>query len=127
MLQPVTGDLIAEDFFVVKTDKEINGLIRSKRIRIDEGHYSKALGILRVRFDDSDLSDLSEEDLRTVAWKKEWCVRFLDAAVNVERHWRPRRTVDDCARFIEENADRMDRWYVDTFGERRRPGRRLPG
>lgn len=127
VLQPVTGDLIAEDFFVVKTDKEINGLIRSKRIRIDEGYYSKALGILRVRFDDSDLSDLSEEDLRTVAWKKEWCVRFLDAAVNVERHWRPRRTVDDCARFIEENADRMDRWYLDTFGERRRPGRRLPG
>ena len=40
VLQPVTGDLIAEDFFVVKTDKEINRLIRSKRVRIDEGYYS---------------------------------------------------------------------------------------
>ncbi|MFB9980185.1 Mu transposase C-terminal domain-containing protein [Mesorhizobium kowhaii] len=127
VLQPVTGELIAEDFFVVKTDKEINGLIRSKRMRIDEGYYSKALGILRVRFDDSNLSDLSEEDLRTVGWKKEWCVRFLDAAANVEGRWRPRRTLDDCALFIEENAERMDRWYLDTFGERRRPGRRLPG
>ncbi|WAX93037.1 hypothetical protein N7E70_015145 [Aminobacter sp. NyZ550] len=54
-----------------KTDKDINALLRSKRLRIDEGRYSKTLWILRVRHDSSDLSDLSEEELRTVAWKKE--------------------------------------------------------
>ncbi|THF58149.1 Mu transposase C-terminal domain-containing protein [Ollibium composti] len=127
VLQPVTGDLIAEDLFIVKTDSEISSLMRSKRIRIDEGYYSKALGILRVRFDDSDLSDLSEEELRTLSWKKEWCVRFLDAATNTDGCWRPRRVIPDFARFIDENRDRMDRWYLDTFGERRRPGRRLQG
>ncbi|AZO23551.1 hypothetical protein EJ070_24660 [Mesorhizobium sp. M1E.F.Ca.ET.045.02.1.1] len=127
VLQPVTGDLIAEDYFVVKSDNEINALIRSKRIRIDEGYYSKALAILRVRFDDSDLTDLSEEELRTLAWKKEWCIRFLDAATNLQGRWRPRRIIDDFARFVEENRDLMDRWYLDTFGERRRPGRRIKG
>jgi hypothetical protein len=127
VLQPVTGDLIAEDFFIVKADSEISSLMRSKRLRIVEGYYSKALGILRVRFDDSDLSDLSEEQLRTLSWKKEWCVRFLDAAANVDGRWRPRRTIPDFARFIEENHDLMDRWYLDTFGERRRPGRRQQG
>jgi putative transposase len=126
-LQPVTGDLIAENYFDNKTDGEINALIRAKRIRIDEGYYSKAIGILRVRFDDTDLSDLSEEELRTVAWKKEWCVRFLNVASYPEGSWRPRRTINDCGRFSEENRDRMDRWYLDKFGVRRRPGRRLRG
>ncbi|MGB3643573.1 MAG: Mu transposase C-terminal domain-containing protein [Mesorhizobium sp.] len=127
VLQPVTGDLIAEDIFVVKTDSEINSLLRSKRIRIDEGYYSKALSILRVRCDDSDLSDLSEEQMRTLSWKKEWCVRFLDAAASVDGRWRPNRVLPDFERFIDENRDRMDRWYFDTFGERRRPGRRQRG
>ncbi|WP_296745741.1 hypothetical protein [Mesorhizobium sp.] len=127
VLQPVTGDLIMEDYFVAKTDKEINALLRSDRVRIDEGYYSKALTILRVRYDDSNLVDLSEDELRTLAWKKEWCVRFLDAAANVQGSWRPRRVIDDFARFVEENRDRMDRWYLDTFGERRRPGRTFQG
>lgn len=127
VLQPVSGDLIAEDYFVPKTDGEINKLLRSKRIRIDEGYYSKTLTILRVRHDDSDLGDLSEAELRTVAWKTEWCVRFLREASNPEGRWRPRRTLDDYGRFIEMARDAMDRWYLDQFGERRRPGRRLPG
>jgi hypothetical protein len=127
VLQPVTGDLIAEDYSITKTDREINALFRAKRIRVDEGYYSRTLAILRVRFDNSDLSDLSEEELRTVAWKKEWCVRFLHAASYPEASWRPNRTVDDCARFVTENRDRIDRWYLDKFGVRRRPGRRLSG
>lgn len=69
--QPISGDLVAEDYYMSKTDKDINALLRSKRLRIDEGRYSKTLWILRVRHDSSDLSDLSEEELRTVAWKKE--------------------------------------------------------
>ncbi|MBS3652081.1 DDE-type integrase/transposase/recombinase [Pseudaminobacter sp. 19-2017] len=127
VLQPVTGDLIAEDYFITKTDGEINALIGAKRMRIDEGYYSKAIGILRVGFDNSDLSDLSDEEHRTVAWKKEWCVRFLNAAAYPENSWRPCRTIPDCTRFVTENRDRMDRWFLDKFGVRRRPGRRLRG
>ena len=127
VLQPVSGDLIAEDYYVTRTDTEINSLMRSKRIRIDEAYYSKTLSILRVRHDSSDLGDLSEEQLRTVAWKTEWCVRFLREASNVDGRWRPRREMNDFAEFVAMTRDPMDRWYLDRFGDRRRPGRRLPG
>lgn len=105
--QPISGDLVAEDHYMSKTDKDINALLRSKRLRIDEGRYSKALSILRVRHDSSDLSDLSEEELRTVAWKKEWCVRFLREASNIEERWQPRRTLEDFGVFVEIHRDAM--------------------
>lgn len=127
VLQPIAGDVIAEDYYVTKTDRDINSLLRSNRLRIDEAYYSKSLTILRVRHDNSDLSDLAEEDLRTVAWKTEWCVRFLREASNTEGRWRPSRTIPDYGKFVEATRDAMDRWYLDTFGERRRPGRRLRG
>ncbi|WP_246252482.1 Mu transposase C-terminal domain-containing protein [Allomesorhizobium camelthorni] len=125
-LQLVNGDLI-EDHFVPKTDRQIDELRRSGRLRHEEGYFSKTLSLLRVRHDNSDLNDLSEAQLRTVAWKKEWCVRFLRQAGDPKRTWRPKRTQADMRAFVEAEKDLMDRWYLDQFGERRAPGRTRTG
>jgi len=126
-LRQVTDGLIVEDRCIEKTDQEINALEAANRFRHDEGFYSKTLSLLRVRHDNSDLTDLSEVALRTVAWKKEWCVRFLRKAGNTDAPWRPKHTLDDMEVFIEAEKDLMDRWYLDLYGERRAPGRKLKG
>ncbi len=121
------NDNLVEDFFVTKKDKEITDLIRKNRLRIDEGYFSKTLSLLRVKYDSTDLSDLSEDDLRTVAWKKEWCVRFLTQSGDRTAKWRPRHSKVDRKRFISNQMDIMDKWYLDQFGMRRPPGRRRKG
>lgn len=125
-LQLINDNLI-EDFFVTKTDREINDLIYKDRLRIDEGYFSKTLQLLRMKYDSSDLSHLSENELRTVAWKKEWCVRFLNRSGDRAAAWRPRRNPGDMKQFILGEMDSMDRWHLDQFGIRRPPGRRRKG
>ncbi|TIS87698.1 hypothetical protein [Mesorhizobium sp.] len=127
VLQRVIGDLIVEDFYVTKTDAEIRALLKKRRARHQENYYTKTIQILKVQHDDSDLSRLREDELRTVAWKKEWVVRFLMAATDVDAAWRPKRKEKDFERFISENVEVMDEWYRKTFGERRRQGRNLAG
>lgn len=126
LLQQVSEDIL-EDRFIVKSDKDINRLMRDGRMAYDEGYYSKTLGFLRQRSDTSDLSDLSEEDLRTIAWKTEWCIRFHRRRIDQTALWRPTKTPSDMRRFIESERDAMDRWYFDHYGERRKPGRKIPG
>ncbi|WP_271898499.1 Mu transposase C-terminal domain-containing protein [Candidatus Phyllobacterium onerii] len=125
-LQLINDNLI-EDFFVTKTDREINDLISKNRLRIDEGYFSKTLSLLRMKYDSSDLGDLSEDELRTVAWKKEWCVRFLTNSGDRAAAWRPSRNPADMKQFISNEMDNMDQWYLDQFGTRRPPGRRRKG
>lgn len=125
-LQPCNDDFI-EDHFVPKTDKQINTLIRANRLRIDEGYFSKVLTTLRVKHDNSDLSDLSDDELRTVVWKLEWCTRFLHVAGNPKSDTRLKRTTDDYSIFIENEKANIEQWYLDRFGKRRPPGRRQKG
>jgi len=85
------------------------------------------LSYLRQLNYNSDLSDLPEEDLRTIAWKTEWCVRFNRRRIDRKAQWRPTQSPPDMKRFIDSEKGLMDRWYLDLYGERRRPGRRIKG
>lgn len=126
LLQLVTDNLL-QDYYVTKSDAEINSLVRNGRLTYERDYYSKTLGLLRQRNDNSDLSDLSEEELRTVAWKTEWCVRFHRRRIDTAAAWRPTQTPPDLERFINAEKDLLDRWYLDLYGVRRRPGRRIKG
>lgn len=127
ILQRVIDGVFAEDSYVSKTDAEIRSLLKTRRARHQENYYTKTIQILRAQEDDTDLNYLREDQLRTLAWKKEWVVRFLVAMNDLQAGWRPKRKPADFERFIAENADAIDRWYLEKFGERRRPGRRLAG
>ena len=126
LLQLVSDGFI-EDYHVTKSDEEISDLLRTGRLRHDAGYFSRVLATLRLRHDDSDLSDLSDAELRTIAWKKEWCVRFNRRRTNLEAAWRPTASLADMRIFIDIEKDAMDRWYLDAFGERRKPGRKRKG
>jgi len=121
-LQHVVGKLFTEKF-VEFTDDEINTFITRKSFMFEEGYYSKALSQLRMRGDDTDVRGLSEEELRTIAWKVEWCVRFNTRRTSAVGEARPKITMEDLAAFIESEKDLMDRWYLRSYGERRKPGR----
>lgn len=125
-LQAIVDGFI-DDFFTVKTDQDISLLMKSGRLRVDVGWFSKTMHLLRVRHDNSNLRDLSEDDLRTVAWKKEWCVRFLWAAGAKDKIWRPKKTPTDIRQFIDNIKSEMDCWYLNEFGMRRKPGRQRKG
>lgn len=127
-LQHVVGKLFTENF-VELSDHEINNLIKRGAFQYEEAYFSKALSQLRMRGDDTDVSDLSEDELRTISWKVEWCVRFNNRRESTVAAARPKITMVDLATFIDGEKDLMDRWYLRTYGERRRPGRMitLPG
>ncbi len=127
ILQRVIDDVFIEDSYVSKTDAEIRYLLRRHRARHQENYYTKTIQIMKAQHDSTDLTYLREDQLRTLAWKKEWVVRFLVAMNDEHAAWRPKRKPTDFERFISENVEAMDRWYLEKFGERRQPGRRLAG
>lgn len=127
VLQLVVDDIVQEEHFVTKTDAEITDLLRRNMLRHDPGYFSRALSLIRVRRDSSDLSDLREDELRTVLWKVEWCTRFQAARSDMAAAWRPTMSLSDIAVFIEEYKHDLDRWYLDRFHERRPAGRHVPG
>lgn len=127
ILQLVVDDIVQEDHFVTKTDAEITDLLRRNMLRHDPGYFSRALSLIRVRRDSSDLSDLREDEIRTVLWKVEWCTRFAAARADMTAAWRPTMSLSDIAIFIEEYKSDLDRWYLDRFRERRPAGRHVPG
>lgn len=123
----LVSDSLLQDYFITKSDAEINALRRTGRLKYERDFYSKTLAYLRQRNDSSDLSDLPEDALRTIAWKTEWCVRFHRRRIDTNSAWRPRQSPTDLKRFIDSEKHVMDRWYFDLYGERRRPGRRIAG
>jgi transposase InsO family protein len=125
-LQLVTDNLL-QDYYVTKSDSEINSLRSKGRLKYERDFYSQTLAYLRLRNDNSDLSDLQEEALRTIAWKTEWCVRFNRRRIDRKAPWRPTQSPPDLKRFIDSEKGLMDRWYFDLYGERRRPGRWIKG
>ncbi|WP_026784758.1 Mu transposase C-terminal domain-containing protein [Pleomorphomonas koreensis] len=126
VLQLIVED-VQDDHFITKTDAEISELMRRKLFRHDAGYFSKTQARIRVRNDSSDLTDLSEDELRTVLWKAEWCRRFDSARADSSAPWRPTMSLPDIAFFIDKQKKAMDRWHVDRFGERRPAGRRRQG
>ncbi|MEH2468774.1 putative transposase [Nitrobacteraceae bacterium AZCC 2161] len=125
-LQLVSGEIL-QDHYVNKSDADINLLLKDGKLGYDRDYFSKTLGLLRQRNDTSDLTDLDEESLRTIAWKTEWCVRFHRRRLDPNAPWRPTHTQRHLERFIDAEKDAMDRWYLDLSGVRRRPGRRIKG
>jgi len=122
LLRAVVGDVL-QDRYVTKTDEDFTALFRSRRIRVDESWFSKAANLLKLRADDSDLSDLAEAELRTIAWKTEWCVRFTALTADLGAAWRPTMTPEDLAAFIENHRETIHDWYRRTFSESRPLGR----
>lgn len=126
MLQLIVDD-VQENHFITKTDAQISELMRQKLFRHDAGYFSRSQAQIRVRRDSADLTDLSEDELRTVMWKAEWCRRFDSARADSSAPWRPTMSLPDIAFFIDKQKKALDRWHVDRFGERRPAGRRRQG
>lgn len=120
-------DGVPQSMFADRHDDELDDLFKAGRCRVDEGYYSLASAHLRGVTDDSDLLDLEEDEIRTVEWKTEWCVRFIAAHQDRRNPFRPRRTPEDLARFIEAEKNAMLQWHVDKYGVGRPPGRLVCG
>lgn len=116
-------DGLLEDNFRRVSDAEIAELQRRKNFKVEAAYYSKALDELRMRQDDSNLLAKSEEEVRTIFWKTEWCVRFHNARLSPSSAFRPQMTGEDIGRFIEYEKHLMNRWYIKRFGEARPVGR----
>ena len=125
-LQQVAGDVLT-DWFITRSDNDISDLLRSGKLAYDRDHYSRSMQFLRSRSDYSDLSDLDEDALRTIAWKAEWCARFHHRRLDPQAPRRLTESHKDLKIFIEGEKDTLDRWYLDLYGERRRAGRRVKG
>lgn len=122
LLQLVSGNIV-EPHFQPITDLEITELARRKAFRVEEAFYSKAHAELLMRHDDSVLLSLSEEELRDIDWKVEWCKRFDAARIDPRYAIKVVLTPESLRDFIQFERDRMDRWYLSKYGVRRRAGR----
>jgi transposase InsO family protein len=122
-LLQLVKDGVLEDHYKLVSDEELGSLMRTRKLRIEKDHFSLAQQLLKARGDDSHLSDLGEEDLRTIAWKVEWCTRFEGA----HREGRFSRTPRDFQNFIDWNKDSIHRWYIGEFGVSRPLGREFKG
>lgn len=120
-------DGIVENFCIQKSDEEIGRLLGDGRLTVAEGFFSRVMTQLRFRHDNSPLLDLTEAQLRTVLWKEKWVRGLLDLRADLDAEWRPRITNDDIALFVERTKDAIHDWYIERFGESRRPGRKLSG
>ena len=93
LLRLVIDNAVVDTSIRPLTDDEYVSLHAERKIRVEEGYYSYAYQLLRDRAagtDLSDLSDLNDEQLRTIAWKVEWCVRFNQARIGAAgRQGRP--------------------------------------
>ncbi|WP_020093888.1 DDE-type integrase/transposase/recombinase [Methylobacterium sp. 285MFTsu5.1] len=106
------------------TDKRQQELRDAGLITVDEDWFSKAGRLLSVRDDDSDLTGLTDKELRDIAWKVEWCTRFNRARAGLDGHdVRPPRTPKGFDDFIERERESIHGWYRRTFKESRPLGR----
>lgn len=110
------------------TERDHYRLRRSESILVDEDYFSLAGRQLSGRGDDSDLSDLDEDQQLTVAWKVEWCVRFYRARALLDGYTtKPAVTPKGLNEFVEKECDRVHRWYVATYRKPRPIGRAIMG
>lgn len=127
LFQRVTENVheqVLEDDCLSYTDQEIHVLVRRKLLTQEHAYYSKALAELRMRQDNTDLTDLDEEEVRTLFWKREWCVRYNRARAGMDGYpYPPTMTQEDLDWFIDLVKDEVARWYFKQYGEHRRAGR----
>lgn len=110
------------------SDKEHYRLRRAEALVVDEQYFSTAGRLLSARADDSDMNDLSDDQLLTVYWKIEWCVRFYRARGLLDGHMEvPPCTPAGLETFIQRERETIHRWYVKTFGKARPAGRTYKG
>lgn len=103
-------------------------LRRAETIVVDDDYFAPVGRLLSERNDDSDLSDLNEDQLLTVTWKLEWCTRFYRARGLRDGYVKaPPCTPEGLAAFIEREREPIHRWYVATFRKPRPPGRFIKG
>lgn len=122
--QLVTDDLIVEDHVITMSDRRIHQLVDRHQFRTEQAYYTKALAELRMRQDNTDLGGLTEEDVRTIFWKREWCVRFNRARAGLDGFPFPLSlTHDSLESFVRHVKEDMARWYFRRYGEHRRRGR----
>lgn len=131
LLRLVIDNAVVDTSIRPLTDDEYVSLHAERKIRIEEGYYSYAYQLLRDRAagtDLSDLSDLNDEQLRTIAWKVEWCVRFNQARIGAAGYeTRPNKTPEDMTAFINGERELIHRWYIETFNASRPLGRKTAG
>ena len=131
LLRPLVADTIVDATIKPLSDEELASLSERKLIRIEEGYFSIAYQLLSKRADGTDLSDLHDLDddaLRTIAWKVEWCARFRRAEKGQDGSpTRPNRSTGDMEAYIARTRDAVHRWYIDAFGASRPAGRMRPG
>lgn len=127
VLQLMVDDAADDSIFITKSDDQISQLLDEKKLRVDYAYFSQALATLRMREDTSDLNSLSEEDLQTVAWRKQWCVRFHNARRDPDRTKRPSISPKGLKAFIEKEKDSIHRWYIDQYKMARPLGRIVKG
>ncbi len=125
----VDGVMLVDDPDAWHLADEVQQRLRDgRKIAVDEDYFSKAGQLLSSRDDDSEMHDLSDAKLRTVAWKVEWCTRFNRARSGDDGHdARPSRTPKGLEAFIEREREGIHRWYLETFRQTRPPGRRIVG
>jgi transposase InsO family protein len=123
----VVVDDTAQHIFVVKSDDDLGRLFGARRCRVEEGYYSQACALLRVRHDTSDLVDLTEQDLRRIAWREQWVKKLLALRQDLSGDHRPKMVHADLARFIEAEKGNLNAWYIEAFGEPRPLGRNIKG
>ncbi|QQR39004.1 hypothetical protein [Devosia rhizoryzae] len=119
----LTADGLLLDDQIRLTDKKIAEHQRLKNFKVEPAYYTKALNELRLRQDDSNLLALSEDQVRTVMWKTEWCVRFHNARISSATSFRPKMTDKEMQIFIDSEMHFMNRWYIQKFKEARPLGR----
>ena len=126
-LQLMVGKGTPEEHFLPITDDDIADFLRHKKIHIEQGYYSRAHQFLLARGGGQGVADLSDAELRTIAWKVKWCVGFNQARAGLSDDPRPDITTESIRAFIELARENVYRWYVDTFGTARPPGRKFAG
>ena len=129
LMHVVDGVMVEDDDDAwLLTDKRQQELRDAGVIAIDENYFSTAGQLLSARHDDSDLNHLSDAEMRTIAWKVQWCVLFNRARAGLDGHdKKPPRTPKGFEDFIEREKEAIHRWYLRTFKMTRPPGRDIVG
>lgn len=129
LMHVIDGEMLVEDDDAWHlTDKRQQELRDAKLISVDENFFSVAGKDLAVRDDDLLLHDLTDAELRTIAWKVEWCTRFNRARAGLDGHGvKPALTPKAIGEFIERERDDVHDWYRGRYKMPRPLGRDVVG
>jgi transposase InsO family protein len=129
LMHVVDGEMLVDDDDAWHlTDKRQQELRDAKVISVDENYFSAAGKDLATRDDDLLLHDLTDAELRTIAWKVEWCTRWNRARAGLDgRDRKPALTPKGLAAFIEGEREAVHRWYIHRYRMPRPPGRDVVG